>query len=85
MTERTQLTSGERLKAWQRQDGQIGDPRFLAGVQWCINKRCEILGLDAPAKFAPTDVDGKTTFEFVVTYANRADTNQPTTTAPEAS
>jgi DNA-binding MarR family transcriptional regulator len=25
-----------------------GDPRYLAGIQWCINKRCEILGLDAP-------------------------------------
>lgn len=31
-------------------EGQTGDPRFLAGVQWCINKRCEILGVDAPKK-----------------------------------
>lgn len=30
--------------------GQAGDPRFLAGVQWCITKRCEILGLDAAIK-----------------------------------
>ena len=30
--------------------GQVGDPRFLNGVQWCINKRCEILGLDAMAQ-----------------------------------
>jgi hypothetical protein len=30
--------------------GQAGDPRFLSGVQWCINKRCEILGLDAAIK-----------------------------------
>jgi hypothetical protein len=28
--------------------GQAGDPRFLAGVQWCIERRCKILGLDAP-------------------------------------
>jgi hypothetical protein len=28
--------------------GQTGDPRYLSGVQWCINKRCEILGIDAP-------------------------------------
>ena len=27
-----------------------GDPRYLSGVQWCINKRCEVLGLDAPTK-----------------------------------
>lgn len=28
----------------------IGDKRFMDGIQWCINKRCEILGLDAPKK-----------------------------------
>lgn len=27
-----------------------GDPRYLSGIQWCINKRCELLGLDAPSK-----------------------------------
>lgn len=25
-----------------------GDPRYLQGVQWCIEKRCKLLGLDAP-------------------------------------
>ncbi len=29
---------------------QIGDPRFLSGVQWCIERRCKILGIDAPTK-----------------------------------
>lgn len=28
--------------------GQAGDPRFLAGIQWCIERRCKILGVDAP-------------------------------------
>jgi len=27
-----------------------GDPRYLQGIQWCINKRSEILGLNAPEK-----------------------------------
>jgi hypothetical protein len=27
-----------------------GDPRFLAAVQDCVKKRCEILGLNAPVK-----------------------------------
>lgn len=27
-----------------------GDPRFLQGVQWCIDRRCKLLGLDAPVK-----------------------------------
>jgi len=30
--------------------GQAGDPRFLAGVQWCIERRCKIFGIDAPEK-----------------------------------
>ena len=30
--------------------GQAGDSRFLQGIQWCINKRSELLGLDAPEK-----------------------------------
>lgn len=30
--------------------GQVGNPAFLAGVMSCINKRCEILGIDAPKK-----------------------------------
>lgn len=35
------------VKTWE----EVGEAAFLAGVQWCINKRCEILGLDAPKKF----------------------------------
>jgi predicted transcriptional regulator len=31
-------------------EGQVGDPRFLTGVQWCIERRCLILGVDAPKK-----------------------------------
>ena len=30
--------------------GQTGDPRFLQGVQWCIERRCKILGIDAPER-----------------------------------
>lgn len=37
-------------KTQSRSEGQTGDPRFLAGVGWCVQKRCEILGLDAPKK-----------------------------------
>jgi len=40
--------AAERREATKREEGQAGDPRFLTGIQWCINKRCEILGLDAP-------------------------------------
>ena len=40
--------TADRIKQNKRKEGQSGNPSFLSGVQWCINKRCEILGLDAP-------------------------------------
>ena len=27
-----------------------GDPAFLRGVQWCIERRCKIIGVDAPSE-----------------------------------
>jgi predicted transcriptional regulator len=41
------VKAGEK-ETTERREGQAGDPRFLDGVQWCINKRCELLGLNAP-------------------------------------
>ena len=38
--------------------GQAGDPRFLAGIQWYIEKRCKILGIDAAVKLEHTGKDG---------------------------
>lgn len=29
---------------------ETGNPRFLQGIQWCIDRRCKLLGLDAPIK-----------------------------------
>ena len=36
------------LEKTKRVEGQVGDSRFLQGVGWCIEKRCELLGLNAP-------------------------------------
>jgi len=38
--------------------GQAGDPRFLAGIQWCIERRCKIIGVDAPTKQELTGAGG---------------------------
>jgi len=38
----------EKLKRTSK--GQAGDPRFLQGVQWCIEKRCKILGIEEAIK-----------------------------------
>lgn len=31
-------------------EGQSGNPQFLAGIMSCIERRCKLLGLDAPIK-----------------------------------
>lgn len=43
-------TKNKRGEKTRRVEGQAGDPRFLAGVQWCIERRCKILGIDAPTR-----------------------------------
>jgi len=35
--------------------GQVGDPRFLKGIEWCIEQRCKIHGVYATAKVEITD------------------------------
>jgi hypothetical protein len=57
--------SGEKTKGEDKElssqvtlEDRVGDPRFLAGVQWCIERRCKILGIDAPEKKALTDPTG---------------------------
>jgi len=42
---------GEESEASLRKEPSAGDAKFLSVVQWCINKRCEILGLNAPKQF----------------------------------
>lgn len=34
--------------------GQVGDPRFLDKVQWCIEQRCKIFGLYEPERHMVT-------------------------------
>ena len=38
---------------------RLGDPRYLDGILKCIQKRCELLGIDAPEKKELTGKDGK--------------------------
>ena len=52
--ERTRATEtqrdGKRYEAGTEKRGQAGDPRFLQGVGWCIERRCKLVGIDAPEK-----------------------------------
>jgi len=53
---RTTETSGGKNDDEVKTETKIdaGDPRFLQGIQWCIAKRCEIFGLNAPFKLDTT-------------------------------
>ena len=51
ITQRSRETAdGPRKEATKATKDQVGDPRFLQGVQWCIERRCKLLGIDAPEK-----------------------------------
>src|SRR5258707_2774527 len=62
----------ERQKSWKTVKGQFGDARFLERVAWCINRRCELLGLDRPKQLAPTNPDGTDEYTGGLTVAQRA-------------
>ena len=50
-SETVEGTGGQkRARVQVRQEDRAGDPRFLTGVQWCIERRCKILGMDAPLR-----------------------------------
>ena len=47
-----------RKEKSQTSKAQVGNARFLVGVQWCIDRRCKILGIDAPVK-SEAELSGK--------------------------
>jgi len=57
VSERVDDGKGGHTKAQLRAVGQVGDPRFLAGVMSCIDRRCKILGVDAPDKSSNTNIN----------------------------
>jgi hypothetical protein len=49
---------GQTTEATQEVGQGTGDPRFLQGVQWCIDRRVKLLGLDGPTRSEITGKDG---------------------------
>ncbi len=47
------------MEQFEYTEERLGDPRYLLGVDRCIERRCRILGLEAPMKIAQTDPQGK--------------------------
>jgi len=55
-TSTTKRVEGDitRTEAQIQKKDSVGDKKFLDGVQWCIDKRCKILGLDSPDEIDAT-------------------------------
>lgn len=49
-----------RGRETKRKEQRVGDPAFLSGVMTCIDKRCKILGLDAPNRNLNIDLTSMT-------------------------
>ena len=59
-----------RKEVTKRKKDQRGDPRFLAGVQWCIEQRCKLLGISAPNRL---ELTGKGGNELTITLKSGAE------------
>lgn len=52
----TERIAGKSTREPARERAQIvkekmlGNPSYLAGVQWCIDRRCKLMGLDVPSR-----------------------------------
>src|ERR1019366_8308517 len=58
--ERSSGESATNSKVVVVTEGRLPENEFLKTVQWCINKRCEILGLDAAKKIRHSgEIDAK--------------------------
>ena len=59
-------TGSDSAKASVEKESLLGNPAYLAGVMSCIERRCKMLGLDAPTKIAPTTPDGKESIPIAI-------------------
>jgi len=68
-------------RSGSRTEGQAGAPAFLEGVLKCIERRCKILGLDAPDRHELTGKDGAKLFPDFEKALEKtyADSDEPTT------
>ena len=46
----TTIPAYQRTKVHKKEETNYGEIKFLQGVQWCIEQRCKIFGLNAPTK-----------------------------------
>ena len=58
VTEKVEAGGQERKRAQLEREPQSGNPAYLEGVRWCIDRRCKVLGLDAAARWEVTGKEG---------------------------
>lgn len=68
----TASQAGDTKRAQIVKFESAGDPRFLAGVQWCVEQRCKILGLHAAVKSEVSGPGGAAVI-FRVVYERKRD------------
>lgn len=51
----------------ERTENKDGDPRYLQGVQWCIERRVKLFGFDQPIKFELVDEIKRKMQEYGIT------------------
>jgi len=61
------VEAGSNTRYEAQTKGQTGDPRFLELVMKCVDRRCKILGVDAPVRQELTGIAGGL-IEIKVTY-----------------
>lgn len=47
----------DQIEQWEISEQLPGDPRYLSGIQWCIEQRCKILGIYSAVKHATLNID----------------------------
>jgi len=70
----------ESIEEIHQRKGQAGDSRFLAGIQWCIDRRIKLFGLDEPDRIVvdwrqeveEAGIDASDVFEQLVAVAAEA-------------
>ena len=67
--ERRTVSTGPQGGTIDMTETQSGNPRYLDIVLHCIEKRCKLLGLNAPTKISPTDPSGTKPYERPPTVA----------------
>lgn len=70
-------SKGQDKSASIEKESLTGNPAYLAGVQWCIEQRCKLLGLNAPTRTEVTGKDGSPVEQVILVTLGGHAPNDP--------